>query len=114
MAYFFQVAEMKTEDLPDLGISDVVTEAKVTMVCDHLGARRVEGDQVKFPRPQSATGFTPFAELSETQVQTWIENAMGADAVTAMRERLEAECDQVVNGTSNTVTTPPWVTPSAE
>ena len=114
MAYFFQVAEMQKEDLANLGLTDVVTEAMVTLVCDHLGARRIEGDRVSFPRPESASGFIPFAELTEVQVQTWIENAMGADAVTAMRERLEAECDQVVNGTSNTVTTPPWVTPSAE
>ena len=114
MAYFFQIVEMKKEDLTDIGLTDVVTEAMITMVCDHLGARRLANEWVTFPSPQSATGFTPFAELSETQVQTWIENAMGADAVTAMRERLEAECDQVVNGTSNTVTTPPWVTPSAE
>ena len=114
MAYFFQIVEMKKEDLTDIGLTDVVTEAMITMVCDHLGARRLANEWVTFPRPESATGFTPFAELSETQVQTWIENAMGADAVTAMRERLEAECDQVVNGTSTTVTTPPWVTPSAE
>ena len=114
MAYFFQIVEMKKEDLADLGLTDVVTEAMVTMVCDHLGARRMEGDQVNFPRPETAEGFTAFADLTEAQVQTWIENAMGADAVTAMRERLEAECDQVVNGTTSTVTTPPWVTPSAE
>ncbi|UAW59059.1 hypothetical protein CRP235_gp34 [Roseobacter phage CRP-235] len=114
MAYFFQIVDMKKEDLTDIGLTDVVTEAMVTMVCDHLGARRLANEWVTFPRPESASGFTPFAELTEAQVQTWIENAMGADAVTDMRERLEAECDQVVNGTTNTVTTPPWVTPSAE
>ena len=114
MAYFFQIVEMKKEDLTDLGLTDVVTEAMVTMVCDHLGARRLASDWVNFARPTSATGFTSFADLTETQVQTWIENAMGADAVTAMREQLEAECDQVINGTTNTVTTPPWVTPSSE
>jgi len=98
MAYFFQIVEMKKEDLADIGLTDVVTEAMITMVCDHLGARRLANEWVTFPRPESASGFTPFAELTEAQVQTWIENAMGADAVTAM----------------NTVTTPPWVTPSAE
>jgi hypothetical protein len=114
MAYFFQIINMKKKDLPELGLTDVVTSAQVTMVCDHLGARRLSTENVNFPAPTSANGFTPFGALSEVQVQSWIENAMGADAVTAMRERLEAECDQVVNGTKSTVTTPPWVTPSVE
>lgn len=105
---------MKKEDIPELSLTDVVTKAQVTMVCDHLGARRLDTRQVIFPRPTSSVGFTPFSSLTESEVQTWIENAMGADAVTALHEELKAECDTIVNGASGTVTTPPWITPGAQ
>lgn len=114
MAYFFQIIHMKKEDVAALGLTDVVTSAQVTMVCDHLGARRLSTDFVNFPRPISADNFTPFSSLSEAQVQAWIESAMGADAVTAMHERLKSECETIVNGTQSEVTTPPWVIPSVE
>jgi hypothetical protein len=114
MAYFFQIINMKKKDLPELGLTDVVTSAQVTMVCDHLGARRLSTVDINFPIPTSANDFTPFSALSETQVQSWIENAMGADAVTDMYERLKIECDTAINGLQNVVSTPPWVSPSVE
>ena len=114
MAYFFQIIEMEKEDIPELSLTDVVTKAQVTMVCDYLGARRLAGETVVFSKPTSASGFTAFNDLTEAQVQNWVETAMGSEVVAALHEQLKRECDEAMNGKQNLVTTPPWVTLSAE
>lgn len=35
--------------------------------------------------------FTPFAELTETQVVGWVQESMGVDAVTALQESLDKQ-----------------------
>ena len=113
MAYFFQILELKKEDISDLNLTDVVTEAQVTMVCDHLGARRLRTTDISVPRPTTAEGFIAFSSLTEEQVTAWIEASLGAEAITEMKTELEAECNNCMNKSTATVT-PPWVTSSGE
>ena len=108
MTYFFQIVELKKEDISDLNLTDVVTEAQVTMVCDHLGARRLRTTNISVPRPTTAEGFVAFPSLTEEQVTGWIEASLGAKAITKMRTELEAECYNCMNVSTDTVT-PPWV-----
>lgn len=108
MAYFLQILELKKEDISDLSLTDVVTEAQVTMVCDHLGARRLRTTDITVPRPTTAEGFTAFNSLTEEQVTAWVETSLGAEAVTAMRTELEAECYDCVNISTTTATGVPW------
>jgi|TARA_R110000796_G_scaffold238546_1_gene358915 hypothetical protein len=112
MAYFFQIVDMKKTEYPDLDLTDVVTELQVTMVCDHLDARRLLTVDVHLPLPKSSPTFTAFSDLTEVQTQAWVANALGPDKITGMREQLEAECYNVINGDTSVVSTPPWVTPS--
>lgn len=47
--------------------------------------------------------FTPFADLTETQVVGWVQESMGIDAVTALQESLDKQITDLAN--------PPIVTP---
>lgn len=54
--------------------------------------------------------FTPFEELTETQVVGWVQEAMGIDAVTTLQESLDKQIDALAN--PPIVTPPlPWSTP---
>lgn len=51
----------------------------------------------------SSKSFIPYSNLTESEVVTWVQNAMGSDAVTALQENLDAQIANQVN--------PPIVTP---
>ena len=48
--------------------------------------------------------FTAFADLSASDVQGWVETAMGSDAVTAMKSGLDAQIALLITPTSVTKT----------
>ena len=48
--------------------------------------------------------FTAFADLSASDVQGWVEAAMGADAVTALKAGLDAKIAEKITPTSVTKT----------
>lgn len=50
-----------------------------------------------------AKSFTPFADLTQEQVVSWVQESMGVDAVTALQENLDIQIANQVN--------PPIVTP---
>jgi len=50
------------------------------------------------------SSFTAFADLSASDVQGWVETAMGADAVTAMKSSLDAQIALLITPTSVTKT----------
>jgi len=50
------------------------------------------------------SSFTAFADLSASDVQGWVETAMGADAVTAMKSNLDAQIALLITPTSVTKT----------
>jgi len=50
------------------------------------------------------SSFTAFADLSASDVQGWVETAMGADAVTAMKSSLDAKIALLITPTSVTKT----------
>ena len=52
----------------------------------------------------SISSFTAFASLDAAKVQSWVEAALGADAVTAMKASLDAEIAEKVTPTSVTKT----------
>lgn len=54
--------------------------------------------------------FTPFEELTETQVVGWVQSSMGVDAVTALQENLDKQIEEAAN--PPIVKPPlPWSTP---
>ena len=109
MSYFFQIIELKKKDLPDLGLTDVVSDMVVTMVCDHLGARRLLTKDVILEEPTSSDNFTDYESLTESQVQAWVESSLGSDMVTSMRLQLEQECELCINVPDSISSVPPWV-----
>ena len=48
--------------------------------------------------------FTAFADLTASDVQGWVETAMGADAVTALKAGLDAQIAEKITPTSVTKT----------
>ena len=48
--------------------------------------------------------FTSFADLTSSDVQAWVEAAMGADAITALKAGLDAQIEAKINPTSVTKT----------
>jgi hypothetical protein len=50
------------------------------------------------------SSFTSFADLTSSDVQGWVEAAMGADAVTALKAGLDAQIEAKINPTSVTKT----------
>jgi len=50
------------------------------------------------------SSFTAFADLSASDVQGWVETAMGADAVTAMKSGLDAQIALLITPTYVTKT----------
>ena len=115
MSYFFQIAQMKTENMDDLSLQNVVTEVTTTMVVDHRDMRTLKTRTLTLGRPTSLASFTNFNDLTEAQVTQWVENTLGSEEVAAMYEKAKAHLDEIADDIpSNTVTTPPWVTPSAD
>lgn len=47
--------------------------------------------------------FTPFEDLTQEQVVTWVQESMGIDAVTALQENLDKQIDDQID--------PPIITP---
>ena len=50
------------------------------------------------------SSFTSFADLSASDVQGWVETAMGDDAVTALKSGLDAQIALLITPTSVTKT----------
>ena len=48
----------------------------------------------------SISSFTAFADLNAAKVQGWVEAALGADKVTAMKANLDAEIAEKITPTS--------------
>jgi hypothetical protein len=51
--------------------------------------------------------FTEFEDLTATEVQGWVEAALGAPAVASWQAELDAKIDEL---TQNRALAPPWVT----
>jgi len=50
------------------------------------------------------SSFTSFADLTSSDVQGWVETAMGEEAVTALKSGLDAQIEAKINPTSVTKT----------
>jgi hypothetical protein len=50
------------------------------------------------------SSFTAFADLSASDVQGWVEAAMGSDAVQSLKDGLDAQIQAKINPTSVTKT----------
>ncbi len=50
------------------------------------------------------SSFTAFADLTASDVQGWVETAMGADAVTSLKAGLDAQISEKVSPSSVTKT----------
>ena len=50
------------------------------------------------------SSFTAFADLTASNVQGWVEAALGADEVTAMKASLDAQIAELITPTSVTKT----------
>jgi len=112
MAHTYQIQQMKKTNMSEPELTDVITDIQVTIVVDHLGARRLRTVEVSIAPPTDSSSFTNLAELTENQVTAWVETSLGQEQRDAIIAELEAECDECINGRSNIVDTPPWITPS--
>jgi len=65
---------------------------------------------IKLPTPAPET-FIPFADVTKAEVTTWVETAMGAEAVQSMQTNLANQIDTILHPTRGTVA-PPWVDPN--
>ena len=53
---------------------------------------------------EDLSDFTAFADLTASDVQGWVEAAMGEEAVTNMKAGLDAQIDELVNPVVHTKT----------
>ena len=51
--------------------------------------------------------YTPYADLTASQVQGWTEAALGAEQVTALKANIDAQIAQLITPTSVNLP-PPW------
>lgn len=65
---------------------------------------------IKLPTPAPET-FIPFANVTKAEVTTWVETAMGAEAVQSMQTNLANQIDTILHPMRGTVS-PPWDTPT--
>ena len=63
-------------------------------VADVYGSQSLDTDSI--------SSFIAFADLDAAKVQSWVEAAMGADSVTAMKADLDAQIAEKVTPTSVT------------
>ena len=52
----------------------------------------------------SISSFTAFADLTSSDIQGWVETAMGSDEVTALKAKLDAKIALLITPTSVTKT----------
>ena len=55
----------------------------------------------------SGEPFTPYADLTEAQVQGWVTNALGAEQVAALETNIAQQIQQQITPTSVNLP-PPW------
>ena len=55
----------------------------------------------------AGSAFTPFAQLTESQVQGWVTSALSATQVSALEANIDQQIQQQVTPTSVNLT-PPW------
>jgi len=55
----------------------------------------------------AGSAFTPFAQLTESQVQGWVTSALGATQVSALEANIDQQIQQQITPTSVNLT-PPW------
>lgn len=53
--------------------------------------------------------FTPYADLTEAQVQGWVEEALGAETVAAMKVNVDGQIENQINPKTISLP-PPWQT----
>jgi hypothetical protein len=56
---------------------------------------------------EAGSPFTPFAQLTESQVQGWVTSALGATQVSALEANIDQQIQQQITPTSVNLT-PPW------
>ena len=106
--YNWTIAQLECKPQEE-GKTDVVVTAHWRVdATDGVNNTGSYGTQSFTFNPESS--FTPFADLTETQVVGWVQEAMGTDAVTALQESLDKQIIDLVN--PPVVTPPlPWSTP---
>jgi hypothetical protein len=69
-------------------------------------------NSAQFEVKASETGFTPYADLTETQVLYWITDQLGEDGVNNLYACIQGQIDSQINPPQSPENTPlPWVTP---
>lgn len=100
--YNWTISALDCKPLED-GHKDIVVTAHWRVdATDGTNTTGVYGTQ-SFTLTEGAD-FTPFEELTETQVVGWVQSGMGVDAVTALQENLDKQIENLVN--------PPIVSPA--
>ncbi len=54
--------------------------------------------------------FTPFEDLSDSQVTAWVESAITPDQLTKLKDQIDADLQR--KKTNKEILTPPWVGPA--
>ena len=55
----------------------------------------------------AGSSFTPYNELTQIQVQTWVEDAMGPDQLAMLQANIAQQISNIVSPPIQTMT-PPW------
>ena len=53
--------------------------------------------------------YTPFNQLTEAQVQGWVEDALGEEQLAAIKANVDGQIENQINPTTVSLT-PPWMT----
>lgn len=105
MAIIYTFDPTELDIAPSLdGLTDVVTRVRY----NYFGVDQESGVSSLFigatPVPAPTAGFTPFQDLTENEVISWLE--VFADT-THMQERIAKDINQILNP-MYVPTTPPW------
>lgn len=89
------------------GLNDVVEAVHWRLVADDGNGHIAEVYGEQTAGPPDPQNFTPFDNLTATQVQGWVEDAMGAAGVNELQAVLIGQINEQINPTCVTLT-PPW------
>lgn len=95
--------------LADAGLQNVVYLIDWTYTGNEGDTQSYLYGQVSVGAPDPAK-FTPFAQLTKSQVQGWVESALGAVQIATMKKSIETQIQSMINPT-DAARQPPWIKP---
>lgn len=113
--WLYNIGSLETQNFPDLGLVNVVTNFTYTLQCQHENVYRNTNLLCVMP-PPNPDSFVTYADLTESAVQTWAETYTNQEELANAKASLLSQCQMIKNQELNVTDSnektqlPPWAT----